>query len=208
MEWKLRRMFRRWRYGTPIVVVSGLPRSGTSMAMKMLSAAGLQTVTDGLRRADEDNPKGYFELERVKDLAQEDDWTWLESARGKAIKIISYLLKELPDTYNYKVVFMRRDLREVLASQAKMLERRGERHDTDDERMIELFETDLWKADYLLRHHPRFEALDLNYREVLDDPLSQAERLNRFLGGRYDSYRMAAAVDPALYRNRAEDLIS
>ena len=142
----LQRMFRRFRYGEPIVVVSGLPRSGTSMAMRMLEATGLTIVVDGIREADEDNPKGYFELERVKDLAQENDWEWLQEARGKAIKIISYLLKELPDDHNYKVLFMRRDLREVLASQAKMLERRGESNDSDDERMIELYENDLWKA--------------------------------------------------------------
>ena len=139
----LQSAYRRLRYGEPIVVVSGLPRSGTSMAMKMLEAAGLSMVVDGLREADEDNPKGYFELERVKDLANETDWSWLDSARGKAIKIISYLLKELPDTHNYKVIFMRRDLNEVLASQAKMLDRRGESNETDNERMIDLYESDL-----------------------------------------------------------------
>ena len=197
---------RRARFGEPIVVVSGLPRSGTSMAMRMLQAADLPMVVDGLREADEDNPRGYFELERVKDLAQENDWTWLKDARGKAIKIISFLLKELPDNYNYKVIFMRRDLTEVLASQAKMLERRGESKDTDDERMLELYENDLWKANYLLKNNRRFETLMVNYRAVLDDPVSQAKRISEFLGGGYDIDKMAAAVDPQLYRNRAEQL--
>lgn len=202
----LQRMFRRFRYGEPIVVVSGLPRSGTSMAMRMLETAGLATVVDGIREADQDNPKGYFELERVKDLAQENDWGWLQEARGKAIKIISYLLKELPDDHNYKVLFMRRDLREVLASQAKMLERRGETNETDDERMIELYESDLWKANYLLKNNARFETLTIDYREVLDNPLEQARRISEFLGGGHDIESMAAAVDPKLYRNRAEQL--
>jgi len=202
----LQRMFRRFRYGEPIVVVSGLPRSGTSMAMRMLEAAGLSIIVDGIREADEDNPKGYFELERVKDLAQENDWEWLHGARGKAIKIISYLLKELPDDHNYKVLFMRRDLREVLASQAKMLERRGESNESDDERMVELYENDLWKANYLLKNNSHFDALMIGYRDVLDDPLEQARKISEFMGGGYDVEKMAAAVDPKLYRNRAEQL--
>lgn len=202
----LQRMFRRFRYGEPIVVVSGLPRSGTSMAMRMLEATGLTIVVDGIREADEDNPKGYFELERVKDLAQENDWEWLHGARGKAIKIISYLLKELPDDHNYKVLFMRRDLREVLASQAKMLERRGETNESDDERMVELYENDLWKANYLLKNNSHFDALMIGYRDVLDDPLEQARKISEFMGGGYDVEKMAAAVDPKLYRNRAEQL--
>jgi len=163
-------------------------------------------VVDGIREADEDNPKGYFELERVKDLAQENDWEWLQEARGKAIKVISYLLKELPQTHNYKVVFMQRDLREVLASQAKMLERRGETNETDDDRMVELYESDLWKANYLLKNNSQFETLDVAYRDVLDNPMEQAQRIAEFLGGSYDSEEMAAAVDPSLYRNRAEQL--
>ena len=202
----LQRTFRKLRYGEPIVVVSGLPRSGTSMAMRMLEAAGFDIVVDGVREADEDNPKGYFELERVKDLADENDWSWLGGAKGKAIKIISYLLKELPDDYNYKVLFMRRDLREVLASQAKMLERRGETNDADDERMVELYENDLWKANYLLKNNSRFDTLMVSYRDVLDDPLTEARRINEFLGGNRDAETMAAAVDPTLYRNRAEQL--
>ena len=207
MPFNLSRSLRRLRYGDPIVVVSGLPRSGTSMAMKMLDAAGIPIVSDGVRSADEDNPKGYFELERVKDLAKENDWTWLNEARGKAIKIISYLLKELPANHNYKIVFMRRDLNEVLASQAKMLERRGEPNEIDDTAMIELFENDLWKANYLLKKNPQFETLMIHYREVLDEPEAQARRLNDFLGGNYDVEKMAAAVDPTLYRNRAEVLV-
>ena len=208
MATTLQRIYRRFRYGEPLVVVSGLPRSGTSMAMKMLDAAGLPMVVDGLREADEDNPKGYFELERVKDLANETDWSRLDNARGKEIKIISYLLKELPDTHNYKVIFMRRDLSEVLASQAKMLDRRGETNETDDERMIELYESDLWKANYLLKNNPRFETLMIDYREVVGDPLSQAKRISEFLGGGHDVERMAGAVDPKLYRNRAEQIAS
>jgi len=197
------RLFRRLRYGEPIVVVSGLPRSGTSMLMKMLDAGGLPAVTDGLRTADEDNPKGYFEVERVKNLAGEADRTWLAESRGKAIKVISYLLRSLPAQYNYKVVFIRRDLDEVLASQKKMLARRGETDDTPPERMKELFEGDLWRARYLLSHQPQFETLEVRYTDILARPLDEARLIARFVGGGLDVEAMAAAVDPQLYRNRA-----
>lgn len=173
------------------------------MLMKMLEAGGLPLVVDGQRTADEDNPKGYYEDERVKELAKKPDRRWLESARGRAIKIISFLLKELPPQYNYRVVFMRRNLQEVLASQAKMLERRGEASESKDDRMRELFESDLWKAGYLLKHQPHFETLDVHYREVLEHPREQADRINRFLGGGLNVDAMTTVVDRELYRNRA-----
>lgn len=198
----LRRWYRKMRYGEPVIVVSGLPRSGTSMAMKMLQAGGVPIVTDGQREADIDNPKGYFEDERVLDLAQAADKAWLRGSRGKAIKIISYLLRHLPRDNNYKVVFMRRDLTEVLASQAKMLERRGEANDGDDARMRQLFETDLWKAGYFMKHASHVEALEIHYSEVLADPEGHARRLADFVGGDLDVEKMAEVVDPDLYRNR------
>ena len=199
----LRRLYRRLRYGEPIVVVSGLPRSGTSMIMKMLEAGGLPVLTDGLRTADEDNPKGYYEVERVKGLAAETDKSWLAEARGKGLKVISYLLKSLPPQFNYRVVFIRREMEEVLASQRKMLARRGETEATPPERMRALFEDDLWRASYQLKRRPEFETTELHYSAVLDRPLEEARHLAAFLGGGLDVEAMAAAVDPQLYRNRA-----
>ncbi len=196
--------WRKARYGEPVVVVSGLPRSGTSKAMKMLDAAGVPVVTDGAREADIDNPKGYFEDDRVLKLAETDDKTWLKDARGKAIKIISYLVRHLPDDNNYKVIFMVRDLDEVLASQAKMLERRGEDNDGDDEQMRTLFESDLWRTRYFIKHNRHVEALEVGYRDVLNDPETQASRIASFLGGKRDIEAMASVVDPSLYRNRAQ----
>lgn len=203
MASQIHKLYRRLRYGEAIVVVSGLPRSGTSMAMKMLEAGGLEIVSDGLREADVDNPKGYFELEAVKELARLPDKSWLRAARGKAVKIISHLLKELPPDHNYRVVFMNRHLDEVLASQQKMLKHREEESATEDERMKELFGDDLWRARYALRKRPWFEALELHYSEVVADPEAQAKRINEFLGGSLDVEKMAEAVDPDLYRNRA-----
>src|ERR1043165_1737839 len=109
----------------PITVVSGLPRSGTSMMMKMLEAGGMSLLVDNLRTADDDNPAGYYEFEPVKKLSQ-GDFDWLEEAQGKAVKVIAALLADLPSAYTYQIIFMRRDMFEILASQNKMLLNRGE----------------------------------------------------------------------------------
>jgi hypothetical protein len=200
----LQRFYRRLRYGEPVIVVSGLPRSGTSMLMKMLDAGGLPVVTDGVRTADEDNPKGYYEVERVKDLARETDRSWLAEGRGRAIKVISFLLKSLPSDLNYRVIFVRRDIEEILASQKKMLARRDETDDTPPERMREHFQDDLWRSRYQLTHRPWFEMLEIHYGEILARPLEGAKRINDFLGGQLDAEAMAGVVDPELYRNRAK----
>jgi hypothetical protein len=200
----LKRIYRRVRYGEPIVIVSGLPRSGTSMAMKMLQAGGMRTTTDGIRTADEDNPEGYFEDERVKDLAEMEDKTWLKDSRGKAIKVIANLLPPLPETNNYKVIFMERDIEEVLASQKKMLARRGETSATDDERMTQLYRQSLDKVKFQLRFRDCFDVMFIRYKDVIEDPLSHAARMCEFLGRAMDPERMAGAVDENLYRNRKQ----
>jgi len=173
------------------------------MAMQMLAAAGVSVVTDGIRQAGEDNPKGYFEDERVKDLHKEnEDRSWLRDARGKAIKIISFLLKDLPETNNYKVIFLKRALPEVLASQKKMLERQNEVDESGDDRMLELWENHLWRVSYLLKHADQFESLEIAYSDVIGDPLREARRIRDFLELKADPETMAAAVDESLYRNR------
>lgn len=192
-----------------MVVVSGLPRSGTSMMMRMLDAAGLEIVTDEVRSADDDNPRGYFEYERVKELDKGGDRAWVREHRGKVLKIISFLLEHLPEGCFYRVIFMRRDLREVLASQNKMLVRRGERGDgQDDDKMMRLYTGHLAKVDALLRARPDVEVLDVVYRDVIADPRRQAERVARFLGRADRAPAMAAAVDGSLYRNRRTGEVS
>ncbi|MGD2113931.1 MAG: sulfotransferase [Acidobacteriota bacterium] len=196
-------IYRRFRYGRPVVVVSGLPRSGTSMAMKMLEAGGLPLITDHEREADVDNPKGYFEDERVKNLGEMEDRSWIADGKGKGIKVVSSLLQHLPRDLNYKLLFMRRNLLEVIASQNKMLERRGETSETEDERMIELYESHLRRIRAMLRHAPHLEALDVHYTAVLEDPRREAERMVDFLRLDLDVDRMTGVVDERLYRNRA-----
>ncbi len=196
------RTYRRLRFGEPLIVVSGLPRSGTSMTMQMLESGGLDIATDGIRKPGEDNPKGYYEYERVKDLEKETDKSYLEEFRGKTIKVISFLLKDLPETNNYKVVFMHRNLDEILASQTKMLKNRGEASESSNEEMLELYKNHLWKVNYLMKHRPCFELLEVNYKDVVENPRREAERISQFLGN-LDVDKMTSAVDEKLYRNRA-----
>jgi len=186
----------------PVIIVSGLPRSGTSMMMSMLVAGGIKAMTDSIRTADEDNPKGYFELEKVKQL--EKDHLWLSDAAGKAVKIISALLKHLPPDYHYKIIFMRRDMKEILASQRQMLLRRGEATDTiSDERMAEMFRKHLVEIDDWLAKQPNIEVVYVNYNQMLDAPSQPIDVLTNFLGGELDTAAMAAVVDKRLHRQRA-----
>ena len=187
----------------PVIVVSGLPRSGTSLMMSMLQAGGVPIVTDAQRTADDDNPNGYFELERVKQLSR-GDCEWVSEAHGKAVKVISALLEHLPATSTYKVVFMRRRLPEVLASQRKMLERRGEPTDAvPDAMMASLFERHLQKIEGWMAAQPNISVLYVPYHEVAEQPETFVDQIITFLGLDLDRARMLAAVNPALYRNRA-----
>lgn len=183
-----------------VVIVSGLPRSGTSMTMAMLAAGGLPCVSDGTRSADEDNPRGYFEDERVKSLAADSDW--LRAASGQVVKIVSPLLAHLPPGPEYAVLFMRRDLDEVLASQAKMMERRGEPQTVPDDEMKWYFEKHLRRVESLLEERADTRVLYLEHGEVIADPRRQAAAIASFLDLPLDLERMAAAVDRGLYRNR------
>jgi Sulfotransferase domain len=184
-----------------ITIVSGLPRSGTSMMMKMLAAGGVEPLTDDLRKADEDNPKGYFEFERVKQI--EHDKSWLEDARGRVVKLISALLKHLPASYTYKVIFMRRSMPEILASQRQMLIRRGEPADSvPDDKMAAMFEKHVAQVESWLAAQPNIEVLYVSYNEVMKDARPHAERINVFLGGALKVDEMVSVVDRALYRQQ------
>lgn len=184
-----------------VTIVSGLPRSGTSMMMKMLEAGGMQPLTDNIRTADEDNPKGYYEFERVKQVAT--DQAWLDDARGKVVKMISALLKPLPPAYHYKIIFMQRRMEEVLASQKKMLIRRGEQPDAvADQKMAALYEKHLRQIEAWLAEQPNMDVLYVTYHEIIARPREHAEQINRFLGGGLDVDQMVGVVDHMLYRSR------
>ena len=187
-----------------VVVVSGLPRSGTSMLMSMLDAGGIPPITDNIRMADEDNPKGYYEFERVKAL-DKGDTAWVADAQGKSVKVISALLKQLPPEYRYRIIYIRRNMPEILASQRKMLLRRGEDPDkVDDAQMAALFEKHVSQVESWLREQSNMQVLYVHYSDILADPEKEARRINDFMGGEMQVERMAEAVDPDLYRNRQD----
>ena len=188
-----------------VTIVSGLPRSGTSMMMKMLEAGGLPPLTDNLRTADEDNPKGYYEFERVKQLPK-GDVAWLPDAQGKVVKVIAALLPHLPSGYEYRVIFLQRSMPEVLASQKQMLIRRGEDpNKIPDDVIAKLFEKHLKQVNEWVSQQPNVERLDVNYNEMLKNPQPFIDQINAFLGGRLDAAKMATVVDPSLHRQRRAD---
>lgn len=186
----------------PIVVVSGLPRSGTSMMMKMLQAGGLEIVTDEIRTADDDNPNGYFEFERVKQMAA-GDRSWLDEAGGKVVKVISYLLEQLPADRTYKVIFMEREIKEVLASQKKMLDHRGEQSKISDEEMEKQFREHLKLVKPWLARQPHMDVLYVGYNSMMSDPEPLCKRVIEFLGLPLALEKMLAVPNERLYRNRA-----
>lgn len=171
------------------------------MMMRMLESGGLPVLSDGERTADEDNPRGYFEFERVKKLDTDQDW--IPEAKGKAVKIIAFLLQHLPPGNHYKIVFMQRDLDEVLASQRKMMIRRGEDPDKiPDSRMRDVYDKHLREVSSWLERSPNVDVLYVPHREAVEDPASWAAKVNNFLGGRLNEAAMRTAVDASLYRNR------
>lgn len=186
-----------------ITVVSGLPRSGTSLMMKMLEVGGIAPLTDNQRTPDEDNPKGYYEYERVKKLPK-GDTGWLDDANGKVVKIISALLPYLPESHTFRIVFMERDINEILISQKKMLVRRGEdTNKIDDQKLSLLFNEHLQETNSWLHensHH--INCLKVSYNHLLSNDTSIISSINDFLGGKLNTNAMNRVIDPSLYRSK------
>ncbi|MCB0284018.1 MAG: sulfotransferase domain-containing protein [Calditrichaeota bacterium] len=187
-----------------IVVVSGLPRSGTSLMMQMLQAGGMEIIKDDLRAADEDNPEGYFEYEPVKNLSENNDW--LVNAGGKAVKIISPLLPHLPENCLYKIIFMQRNLDEIIASQNKMLERVGKATNVPVAEIKSLLKQSLLESKRSLIKSKNMKVLFISYEQVLNEPEETTRSINNFLNSKLDSRKMASVVNKNLYRNKSSDI--
>lgn len=186
-----------------ITVVSGLPRSGTSLLMQMLQAGGMNIYSDNLRTADTDNPLGYFESEKVKSLPQSA--AWLDEVAGKAVKVISWLLPNLPGNYHYKIIFMERDLNEIIASQNKMLRRKNAQPGQQSaEQLFALFSKHLSVVKKQIRQTRFMEIIFVDYRDLIDHPQNISMQIARFLGADLNITAMIKAVQPQLYRNRLE----
>ena len=184
-----------------ITIVSGLPRSGTSLMMQMIDAGGLPALTDRLRTSDPDNPRGYFELEAVKRTKTDD--SWLREASGRVVKMVHLLLYDLPPDRSYRVIFMRRELGEVVRSQAVMLQRRGTAGASlTDEQLVKAYEGQLAKIESWLQEQPNFTVNVVSYNDLMADPTPAAAAVNEFLGGGLDVAAMLRNIDPSLYRQR------
>ncbi|HMU70543.1 MAG TPA: sulfotransferase domain-containing protein, partial [Chitinophagales bacterium] len=185
-----------------IVVVSGLPRSGTSMMMQMLDKGGLEIFTDGLRTPDENNPKGYYEHELVKSLARNK--SWMKDAMGKGVKVISHLLFELPANYRYRIIFMERDLDEVIKSQHHMLVRDGKaKEDALNLRIVNAFKQNLERVQTWVPQQQNMEILYVSHRNLVNNPTEELKKINAFLGGTMNVDAMAAVVDKSLHREKS-----
>ena len=184
-----------------ITVVSGLPRSGTSMMMRMLEKGGMSILTDGLRQADDDNPLGYYEFEPVKQL--EKDASWLHEAYDKAVKVIYVFLYHLPPGYSYKVIFMKRGLDDVIASQNIMLRHRHEGEGMSDQELMSSYHDQLQKLNVWLRQRRNFMVQYFDYEDVVSDPEKAALEICGFLGRNLDTRAMIESVVPSLHRNRS-----
>jgi hypothetical protein len=185
----------------PIIVVSGLPRSGTSMMMKILAEGGIQVITDESRTPDEDNPNGYFELGAVKQMS-EGNVQWLADAGGKAVKVISALLEHLPNECSYRIIFMEREIKEILASQRKMLAHRNEVLKSNDGEVEHQFQRHLSTLKPWLARQANMEVLYVSYNALLADPAFFCKRLIEFTGLPLNLDRMVAVPNQELYRNR------
>lgn len=186
-----------------ITVVSGLPRSGTSMMMSALNAGGMLLLVDGIREADRNNPKGYYEYEPVKKLPK-GSVNWLDSARGRAVKIISALLEFLPEDYQIRIIFMERDTDEILASQKRMLSRSGvvEEQPISDEEMKKSYLAHLKQVKSYLEENDWLQVIYVSYNQILQDPDGEFQKVARFLDDVVDPTAMVSVVDPDLYRER------
>jgi hypothetical protein len=185
-----------------VTIVSGLPRSGTSMMMQILEAGGIEPLTDRVRIADDDNPKGYYELEAVKKTKQ--DSSWLADAPGKAVKLVHLLLYDLPGDRECRVVFMRRKMQQVLASQQTMLKRQNRQGSAlPAEKLGHIFADQLDKMASYLDQQSNIRALYVDYNRIIADAGPLIDQINEFLGGLLDTDAMQKIVDPDLYRQRA-----
>jgi hypothetical protein len=170
--------------------------------MQMLAAGGMPLLTDGVRSADESNPRGYFEYEPVKRIRR--DASWLPLAEGKAVKVVYALLGDLPAGYRYQVIMMHRDLQETIASQGEMLRRSGRAGaDVNDEKLSALFAKEVRETVCWMKEQANFAILEVAHRDCLRDSSAVAARVNEFLGGSFDEAAMAASIDLGLYRQRA-----
>ena len=184
-----------------ITIVSGLPRSGTSLMMQLLKAGGLEILTDGITAADESNPNGYLEFEPVKNSFKDN--SWMSQANGKVVKVVAPLLKTLSGKYNLKILFMERDIFEIVSSQNDMLLRKNKSKTKDnsfDLRLMDAFKLMLKESKQWMSKHNQVEVFFIDHRNLIENPSVEIKKINRFMDGVLNEEAMEKVVDPSLYR--------
>jgi len=176
-----------------IIIVSGLPRSGTSMMMQILQAGGIDLVVDKKRPADLHNPYGYFEFEKVKNLEQDN--SWITDCHGKAIKILFHLLQFLPEEISYKILFMMRDLDDVINSQNKMLQSYNSNLQNND-KIRSIFENEIIQTKQWLKNQRNMDGLFVNYDEVIENRVKSILRISDFLDRKLNRQKMISVINP------------
>lgn len=185
-----------------VIIVSGLPRSGTSMMMQMLAAGGIPIMTDNVREADESNPKGYYEYEKAKQVGSDN--SWIPDAKGKVVKIVAQLLPKLPLGQPYRIIFMQRPLSEVISSQYKLLERLGKKGSKlTPEKLAETYQKQLKQVEQVLNYYQEIEVLPINYIDAIANPQLIAAQVNEFLGEKWNENAMIKVIDPHLQHYRS-----
>jgi predicted AlkP superfamily phosphohydrolase/phosphomutase/tetratricopeptide (TPR) repeat protein len=180
-----------------ITIVSGLPRSGTSLMMQMLDYGGMDCLVDGKREADESNPKGYYEYEPVMSIYKDN--SWMDKAQNKTVKIVAPLLNKIDEQYRYKIIFMTRDLNEILKSQQKMI---GKIEDVFPVKLYNKFQKLLSNIEVWKKKEPGVELIYLDYKDVLENPESTVKSIERFLGVPLNQSAMINCIDKKLYRTK------
>lgn len=185
-----------------ITIVSGLPRSGTSLMMQMLERGGMNILTDSFRKADNDNLRGYYEYEKVKSLQKDN--SWMGEAEDRAVKIIVQLLRFIHPDHDYSVIFMVRPIKEIISSQSKMLENLGQQGaDLSLELLEKTFSRQVDRAQKWLSVNKKIHTIYMYYPEILNQPEDQAAKIKEFLGIELDTLSMASAVDISLWHQRS-----
>ena len=174
------------------------------MMMQALHKGGIEPYTDSNREADSDNPRGYYEHEKATQLMR--DQSWIPEARGKAVKIVAQLLNHLPKDENYRIIFMDRDLREVIKSQKVMLERLGrEGGKLGDSAMMATLDRQVHTIESMMAMQENIDVLFVDYGEAITAPEEISRRINEFMGGDLDEAGIQSAIDPSLRRQIIAD---
>ncbi len=192
-----------------LIIVTGLPRSGTSLLMQMLGAGGISLLYDSERLPDEFNPYGYYEHQIIHNLAKTSDISCLQQYKGYAVKIISPILVKLTITFPARIIYIKRDLQEVIVSQQKMSYKNKLLNisslSLDQKKLLNIFEKHTQQMMSFILHNPNLKLLEVNFSEVFSHSENIINSIDKFLDGNLERTGMKSVIKPELYRNKVKN---